>query len=231
MIIKGFLKTSLIDYPNKIATTIFVGGCNFKCPFCHNGDLVLSSNKLKTYTEDEIFEHIKKRKNILEGICITGGEPTMYDDLPAFIEKIKKYGLQVKLDTNGTNPDMIKELLDKSYLDYIAMDIKNSKNKYSLSTGVKMNDITNIDTSIKLLINSGIDYEFRTTVVRELHDEDDFHKMGEWITGAKRYYLQQYVESDKQIKYGFSAYTKEKLFEFKDILEEYVKEVNIRGIV
>lgn len=230
MIIKGLLKTSLLDYPDKIATTIFVGGCNFKCPFCHNGDLVIASNKLKTYTEYEVFEHIEKRKNILDGICITGGEPTMYDDLPIFIEKIKKYGLPIKLDTNGTNPDMIKELLNKNYLDYIAMDIKNSEDKYSLSTGVKMNDISKIDNSIKLLINSNIDYEFRTTVVRELHNEEDFHKIGEWISGAKRYFLQQFVKSDKQIKYGFSSYEKQELLKFSDILKNYVKEVSVRGI-
>ncbi|HBY21221.1 MAG: anaerobic ribonucleoside-triphosphate reductase activating protein [Clostridiales bacterium GWE2_32_10] len=230
MNIKGLIKTSLIDYPGKIATTIFVGGCNLRCPYCHNGDLVLTPNNLKTYTESEVWEHIEKRKKLLDGICITGGEPTLYDDLPDFIEKIKDHGLLVKLDTNGTNPEMLKKLLDNNSLDYVAMDIKNSREKYSLTTNINVADLVKVDESIKLLIDSNIDYEFRTTVVRELHDEENFHEMGKWINGAKRYYLQQYEESDKQIKKGFSAYDVAELLRFRDIMNEYVGKVNVRGV-
>ena len=192
MRIGGYQKLTLIDYPGKIATTVFTVGCSFRCPFCHNPELVLASQfPAPNNMEEEFFEFLKKRKGKLQGVCITGGEPTIQSDIIDFIKKIKSMGFLVKLDSNGTRPDVLKKVIDEKLVDFIAMDIKNSPKKYSKTAGTKV-DIKRIRLSVDLIMNSKIDYEFRTTVVPGIHNERDFEDIAYWIKGAKAYYLQEY---------------------------------------
>ena len=221
MRIVGLMKTTLLDYPGKVASTVFTGGCNFRCPYCHNGDLVLKHSEMETYTHEEIFDHLNKRKSTLGGVAITGGEPTLQKDLPEFIAEIKDMGLNVKLDTNGTNPAMLAELLDKGLVDYVAMDIKHSKARYNEVACMKDFDISPIEESVERLKSSDIDYEFRTTVVRELHNMDDFKDIGAWISGANAYYLQPYKESEQVIKKGYSTYTSSEFDDIVAVLGDY----------
>jgi len=196
VILGGYQKLTLIDYPGKIATTVFTVGCSFRCPFCHNPELVLTNNlQLATYnkTEKEFFEFLKKRKGKLEGVCITGGEPTIQPDLIEFIKKVKDIGYFVKLDSNGSRPDVLKKIIDGKMVDFIAMDIKNCPERYSETNGAKT-DIERIKLSVQMIMNSKIPYEFRTTVVPGIHKEEDFGKIAKWIKGAKAYYLQEYRE-------------------------------------
>lgn len=229
MHICGFYKTTLLDYPGKVAATIFLGGCNFRCPFCHNGDLVLHSKDMETYEEEEILSFLKKRKNVLEGVCITGGEPTLWEELLGFIRKIKELGYLVKLDTNGSNPEMLTELMDDGLLDYIAMDVKAPSEDYEKLCGVKA-DMEKIDRSIQLIKQGKVSYEFRTTVVSKLHTKESILKIGKWLRGAENYYLQSYQETEKNICKGFSAMKKEELFALKGDLEKEIKNVKVRGV-
>lgn len=229
MKICGLNKTTLLDYPGKVAATIFVGGCNFRCPFCHNGDLVLHSDKIQGYSEEEIFSFLRKRKNVLEGVCITGGEPTLYTELYDFIRKIKEIGYLVKLDTNGSNPEMLCRLADEGLIDYVAMDIKAPIDSYNKVCGAWV-DIKKIEKSVEFLKQSKILYEFRTTVVKELHTREDILKIGQWIFGAENYYLQSYQETDKNISTGYSPMDRETLFELKNKLKNFVKNVKVRGM-
>ena len=229
MRICGLNKTTLLDYPGCVAATIFLGGCNFRCPFCHNGDLVLHSGGMKKYEEEEIFSFLKKRKSVLEGVCITGGEPTLYEELPVFIEKIKELGYKVKLDTNGSNPKMLLHLIDERLIDYAAMDIKATASGYNSVCGVNV-DIEEIKRSVDILKQGRIPYEFRTTVVKELHSKEDILEIGNWILGAENYYLQNYQETDKNICHGFTAMDSEALAELENELRKYVKYVKVRGV-
>ncbi|MBU3941818.1 MAG: anaerobic ribonucleoside-triphosphate reductase activating protein, partial [Nanoarchaeota archaeon] len=191
MQIAGLQKLTLIDYPDKIACTIFLFGCNFRCGFCHNPELVLSDKPKKEYKEKKILDFLRQRKKYLDAICITGGEPLINFDLPELLKKIKGLGFLVKLDTNGSNPKRLKELISKKLVDYIAMDIKADKDNYNVLAEVKI-DINQIEESIKLIINSGLDYEFRTTVIKGYHDAEKLRKIGEWISSfgkAKKYVI------------------------------------------
>jgi pyruvate formate lyase activating enzyme len=230
MQIHGFNKTTLLDYPGHLASTIFLGGCNFRCPFCHNASLVLTPSIQVCIPEEEVFSVLKKRKNILEGVCITGGEPTLYPGLSTFIAKIKDLGYLVKLDTNGTNPHILNRLIENKLIDYAAMDIKNSLEKYSLSSGIRDFDSLRIKESIACLLESTIDYEFRTTVVKEHHDKEDFLSMGRLIHGAKAYYLQAYKDSEDIISPGLSSYTKAELEAIQVLVAPFVQKVELRGI-
>lgn len=196
MVIAGFQKLTLIDYPGKLATTVFTVGCSFRCPFCHNPELVLASRNSQPVSkqEKEFFKFLKSRKGKLDGVCITGGEPTIQPDIIEFIKKIKKMGYTVKLDTNGTRPDVLRKVIREKLVDFIAMDIKNHPGKYNKTTATK-GDIERIKLSVELIRNSGIDYEFRTTVVPGLHVEKDFEKIAKWLKGAKAYWLQRYRQS------------------------------------
>lgn len=229
MKICGLNKTTLLDYPGKVAATIFIGGCNFRCPFCHNGDLVLNSGDMPEISEDEVLSFLKKRKNVLEGVCITGGEPTLYKELPELVEKIKKLGYSVKLDTNGSHPDMVEGLIEKKMVDYVAMDIKAPVFGYDKVCGTTV-DIEKIKKSVELLKTRKIPYEFRTTIVKELHSKEDILEIGKWLFTAENYYLQSYQETDKNICQGFSAMEKEVLFELEKELKMYVKNVQVRGV-
>jgi pyruvate formate lyase activating enzyme len=195
MNIGGYQKLTLIDYPGKLATTVFTVGCSFRCPFCHNPELVLGGRQSGSdVLEKEFLNFLKKRQDKLEGVCITGGEPTIQPDLVDFIRKIKKLGFLVKLDTNGTRPDVLKKLLDLKLLDFIAMDIKNQLKNYDKTTGGALVDKDRIKLSVDLIRNSKLPYEFRTTVVPGIHTEKDFIAIAEWIGGAENYYLQEYRE-------------------------------------
>lgn len=229
MQIHGLNKTTLLDYPGVVASVVFTGLCNFRCPFCHNADLVLNPGSQPIISEEAVFEHLDRRKGIVKGVCITGGEPTLQADLKDFIIKLKERDLLVKLDTNGYRPQVIEALLKEGIIDYIAMDIKSSPERYSEAAGIAA-DTDIIRQSIDIIMNSGIDYEFRTTVVRELHDADTFLKIGELISGADKYYLQTYIDSDRVISPGFTSYSAEELEVFRGLMREKVKIVDIRGI-
>jgi len=232
MRIGGFQKLTLIDYPGAIATTVFTVGCSFRCPFCHNPELVKRGALGVEYSqkmEKEFFAHLEKRKGKLEGVCITGGEPTVQPDIIEFIQKIKNLGYLVKLDTNGTRPDVLKKLLDQKLLDFVAMDIKHQIKKYDKATGVK-GDKKRIKLSVGLIMNSGVPYEFRTTVVPGIHEEKDFLEIAKWIKGAKAYYLQEYREKiilDPKLKKKTKG-KKLDLQKIKKSIEKHFPKIGIR---
>lgn len=232
MIIQGLQKTTLLDFPTKVACTVFTPGCNFRCPFCHNKTLVLDATASDAISIDSFFEYLKKRKNILDGVCITGGEPLLQKDIVQFISQIKALGYAVKLDTNGSIPKTLKELINNGLVDYVAMDIKGSRAKYFDICGIQKDKyIDEISESINFLLENKIDYEFRTTVVRELHSKDDFHDIGEWIKGTNKYYLQQFKDSGDLISQeSFTAYNKEEMEEMLLIVKEYVPTAELRGV-
>jgi len=228
--IKGLQKTTLVDYPNKVACTIFLPRCNFRCGFCYNKDLVIDYDRLPSIQEEEIINFLKEKKKWLDGVVFTGGEPTLHRELPNFIKKIKEMGFLVKIDTNGTNPKMLKELIDNNIVDYIAMDIKAPLEKYDKITGVNV-DKEKIKESINILKNSKIDSELRLTCVPTLHSKEDIKKIGEWLKGNKKMFIQQFQPDKKMIDSSLlnvKPYSKEELEEFKEILKEYIKEVEIR---
>ena len=229
MKICGLNKTTLLDYPGCVAATIFVGGCNFRCPFCHNGDLVLLSNELPEIIEEELFSFLKKRKNVLEGVCVTGGEPTLYKELPEFIKKIKDLGYKVKLDTNGSHPELLKELVNEKLVDYVAMDIKAPLYNYDKVCGIHV-DVEKIKASVAFLKTNIVPYEFRTTLVKDFHSKEDVLEIGKWILGAENYYLQNYQETDKNLSHGFLPMEKEEMMVLEEELKRYVEHVKIRGV-
>ena len=227
MLIGGVQKMTMLDYPGKVACTIFTYGCNFRCPFCHNATLVIDEASL--FDKEEIFAYLNKRKGILDGVVVTGGEPLLQSDIIEFLTELKQTGLLVKLDTNGSYPEKLEEIISKGLVDYVAMDVKNSKEKYDLTTGVKI-DISKIEKSIEILMSDKVDYEFRTTVVKELHEKEDFVQIGKWLKGAKRIFLQPFKDNDNLIGEGLSSHTKETLEEFKEVLQETISQVEIRGL-
>ena len=229
MQIKGLQKTTLLDFPGKVACTVFTAGCNFRCPFCHNASLVISPDISDLISEEEIFSFIKKRRGILDGVCITGGEPLLQRDIEEFMKKIRELGLAIKLDTNGAYPERLKSILDAGLVDYVAMDIKNSKEKYALTAGADV-DIDKISESARILMNSDLQYEFRTTVVRELHSSDDMISIGEWIAGASKYFLQSFTDSGETIADGYSAHTPQDMGILLDIVKQYIPSAQLRGI-
>lgn len=230
MNIQGLQKLTLLDYPGKMACIIFTAGCNLRCPFCHNSALVINPPKESEFSVDEILDFLKKRQGILEGVVITGGEPLLQNDLEDFIVKIREIGYSVKLDTNGTFPDRLRNLIDKGLLDYVAMDVKASPNGYPPSVGIGGYDVSKINESINLLLEGRVDYEFRTTVVREFHSIFDMKYLGEWLKGAKRHYLQAFKDSGELIGFGLSAVPKAEMEEMRKIMLEYVDLCEIRGI-
>jgi len=230
MIIGGFQKQSLIDYPGKICSIVFTVGCNFRCPYCHNSELVLPE-KIKTtekISEDFIFNYLEKNRKLLDAVEITGGEPTLQKDLPDFIKKLKSMKFLVKLDTNGTNPKVVKFLIDEKLIDYVAMDVKAPLEKYEEIVNAKF-DTNLIKESIELLINSGIDYEFRTTAYPKLKEED-FIEIGKLIVGAKKYYIQQFDNKSTLANLTVKPYSLEELQRFAEAMKPFVKNVKIRNV-
>lgn len=232
MYIHGLSQLTLLDYPGKLACTVFCGSCNFRCPFCHNASLVLNPTSLPSMSEDKVIAHLQKRKNTLEGVCITGGEPTLQPDLADFIRRIKdETGFPVKLDTNGSHPDTVERLLSEHLIDSIAMDIKSSPGGYARAAGLPSFTMDNIFRSVDLIRSSDIDYEFRTTVVDGIHSDDDFREIGKWLRGSRAYYLQMYKDSGELISpLGLKAPSREDLIRYRDILLPYIETVDIRGV-
>lgn len=229
MLIKGFQKLTLLDYPEKTACTIFTPGCNFRCPFCHNASLVENASPENMYTEEYIFSFLEKRKGLLDGVCVTGGEPLLQADILSFLGKIKDMGFLLKLDTNGTSPEKLKEAVKRGLVDYVAMDIKNCEEKYSLTAGTSV-DMQKINESIDFLLSDKVDYEFRTTVVAEFHTERDIEKISKRISGAKRYFLQNFVFSGDIFGDNLSSVGKDNLEKMRICALSQISDVQIRGI-
>ena len=232
MPIHGFQTLTLLDYPGYTAATVFLGGCNFRCPFCQNAGLVLHPEKEPVIAEEDILTFLKKRRRVLDGVCITGGEPTLAPDLPSLIRSIKELGYLVKLDTNGTHPAVVRRLTEEKLIDYVAMDIKSSREHYDRLAGSSSEKLLSaVEETAAFLMNGSLDYEFRTTVVRELHEEEDFEKIRDWLAGCKRYYLQAYKDSEHILKPDrYSSYSREELEHFAGILRKKIPLVEIRGI-
>lgn len=228
--IHGFNKLTLLDYPGRLAATIFLGSCNFRCPFCHNAGLVLAPESEPLIETEEVLKVLRKRKGILDGVCVTGGEPTLDPGLTGLLAQIKELGYPVKLDTNGTRPALVRELVDAGLVDYVAMDIKNSQEKYAKTVGRTDLDLTRIKLSVDLIRDSGLDYEFRTTVVRELHSIDDMYEIARWLEGSMAYYIQSYVASEDVIMPIFSSYSKDELLAMQALMKDYIPRVFLRGV-
>jgi pyruvate formate lyase activating enzyme len=225
----GLEKLSLVDYDDNITCTLFVGGCNFRCPFCQNSGLVLHPKEQPTIPWEDITEYLSKRRNVLDAVCVTGGEPTLMPDLLDKLKDIKAFGYKVKLDTNGYRPDVLKKAVSSGLVDYVAMDIKNSPEKYAKTVGLSAMNIGHIEESASFLIHGSLPYEFRTTVMEEFHTEGDFEKIGAWLEGAKKYFIQMYKDSENCIEHGFHMVSKEKALVFKAILSKSVEYVALRG--
>lgn len=226
----GLQKTTLLDYPGHMAATIFIGGCNFRCPFCHNKDL-LGGDAEEFCSKEELLSFLNRRAAVLEGVCITGGEPTLYpEELESLIRNIRALGYLVKLDTNGYRPQVVRHLCEEQLLDYVAMDIKTSPSRYPIVAGVPSLQMDAIRESVSYLMSGSVPYEFRTTVVRELHSTPDFVEIGQWLKGCSGYFLQNYVDSENVLQHGFSAYDTNTLLAFLDILKTDIPSVSLRGV-
>ena len=224
----GLEKLSLVDFDDNLTATLFMAGCPFRCPFCHNGDLVLHPERAAKIPWAEIMDYLTKRQGVLDAVCISGGEPTLMPDLEDKIREIRALGYKIKLDSNGCHPEVIKDLVGKGLLDYVAMDIKNSKLKYDLTAGVPVY-LSKIEESVNFLMDSGIGYEFRTTIMEEFHDASDMEQIGRWIAGAKRYFLQRYIDSEYCISHHFHAIPLQKAKEYVEIIKAHVPSVGLRG--
>ena len=245
MIFGGIQKLTLLDYPEKTACTLFTIGCNFRCPFCHNTmfldpDVCRGDSLPVSHDESEILSFLKTRQGLLDGICISGGEPLMQSGLASFIDKVKELGFLVKLDTNGSYPQKLATLISSGNIDYVAMDIKNCPDKYTKAIGVANYDIACITESMEILRSSPIDYEFRTTVVRELHTKDDLISIARLIAetasmsksthGQERYFLQGFVESDGVLQKGLSGYTAEEMHQILNEVQKVLPTAELRGV-
>ena len=229
MQIFGLQKTTLLDYPGKLASIIFTAGCNMNCPFCHNSELI-TLPKSGAIDEGEVLNHLEKRRSALEGIVITGGECTLQKDLLDFCKKVKSLGYQIKIDTNGTFPDVLKNLVSEKLIDYVAMDIKNSKMKYALTCGTDNIALDKIQESIDFLMEKNVEYEFRTTVISQYHNIQDMKEIGKWIKDADVLYLQPFKDSDAVRNKELTAPTKEEMLAYQDLLLNYIHHVEIRGM-
>ena len=226
--ISGLQKMTLLDYPGKVACTVFLQGCNFRCPFCHNSDL-LGKEGPETIEVETLLTFLKKRVGLLDAVCITGGEPTLQPGLEDLIVRIKEMGYLVKLDTNGGRPEVLKTLVEKGLIDYVAMDIKNSPEKYGITAGVPGMTLDRVEESIKFLLAGNVPYEFRTTVAAQFHDEESFEDIARWIAGAKRYALQEFKDSGDILTGGLTPCTQEQMEGFLSILKPLVPGAFLRG--
>jgi len=226
---------TLLDYPGKVACTVFLQGCNFRCPFCHNSDLLDTAGQGSISTE-ELLTFLKKRQGLLDGVCITGGEPTLQKDLKELLRQIKALGFCVKLDTNGYRPEILRELVEAGLVDYVAMDIKNCPDRYGETTGIGNLNLKRIEESIRFLLSEKINFEFRTTIVEEFHDESALEKIGLWLRALdpehkpKNFFLQAYVDRESVLRPGLHTPNGEKIRRFQRVLEPFAENVEIRGI-
>ncbi len=228
--IEGLQKLTLLDYPERVACTVFTGGCNFCCPFCHNGDLLPIKDTVGQWSEAQLLEFLHKRRSILDGVCITGGEPLLQKELPVLLRQIKALGYQIKLDTNGSFPDRLEELVADGLVDYVAMDIKNSLERYPETTGCMKSVLEPVKRSVDFLLQGKVPYEFRTTVVRELHDGQSMLAISQWISGAQRYFLQGFVDSEHVVQKGLHGYTAAELEQLRQCMLPLVPKARLRGI-
>lgn len=229
MNIQGFNKLTLLDYPGCVACTVFTGGCDLRCPFCHNSQLVLAPS-FAPIPEEDVFAVLRKRRGTLDGVAVTGGEPLLQPDLADFLGRVRELGFRVKLDTNGTHPDRLASLIERGLVDMVAMDIKNSPERYAATVGIENFDVSSVRASAQLLLGGSLPYEFRTTTVAEFHDEDSFRGIGEFIRGAEKYYIQNFVDSGSLLTDGLHARTPEELRAYAEIVRPYVRFVDVRGI-
>ena len=231
MLLKGLQKLTLLDFPGKIACTVFSGGCNFVCPFCHNASLVIGERVRESATlpEEEFLAFLKKRQGILEGVCVSGGEPTLSPDLISFLNNIKELGFLVKLDTNGYRPDVLRAVVERGLADYVAMDIKSSKAGYARAVGLSDFDISKIEESTDFLMQKKVPFEFRTTLVRQLHTERDIYSIGTWLEGNEKYFLQTFIDSGDLISSQLGGYDKNETEYLLNMLKPTVPHAQIRG--
>lgn len=228
--IHGFQKMTLLDYPGKVACTMFTAGCNLRCPFCHNAFLVTKVDQTPAWDEAELLAYLEKRQGVLDGVCISGGEPLLHDNVLEWMRRIRQYDLAIKLDTNGTYPERLRTAVEEGLVDYVAMDIKNSREKYPVTVGVPHFDVKPVEESVTYLMSGAVDYEFRTTVVAEFHTLDDMENIGQWIRGAKRYFLQSFVDSGELISQNVHGVDEASMKALQRIAQKYVKKVELRGI-
>ena len=232
MKVTGIQKLTLLDYPGVVACTVFTAGCNFRCPFCHNAMLVLPEQiDDECLTDDEVFGFLKKRRGVLDGVAVTGGEPLLHADMPEFLARVKELGYKIRLDTNGSNPELLSEIVKNKLVDRVAMDIKNAPEEYARTIGLKSFDIAPVERSKEMLLRGDIDYEFRTTVVKGIHTKESLIGAAKWIEGAKEYYLQQFKDSGNLIlPDGLSAYDEKQMHALADAVRDYVPTVEVRGV-
>ena len=232
MKVTGIQKLTLLDYHGVVACTVFTAGCNFRCPFCHNAMLVLPEQiDDECLTDDEVFGFLKKRRGVLDGVAVTGGEPLLHADMPEFLARVKELGYKIKLDTNGSNPELLSEIVKNKLVDRVAMDIKNAPEEYARTIGLKSFDIAPVERSKEMLLRGDIDYEFRTTVVKGIHTKESLIGAAKWIEGAKEYYLQQFKDSGNLIlPDGLSAYDEKQMHALADAVRDYVPTVEVRGV-
>ena len=228
MHIGGMQKLTLLDYPGKVACTVFLSGCNLRCLFCHNPALVLSGRRTDGLSAEEVLAFLETRHGKLDGVCVTGGEPTLQPELPGFLEEIRRLGYAVKLDTNGTDPAMLKQLIRGGLLDYVAMDIKNSPARYAQTCG-GVDVLAQVQKSAALLMADAVDYEFRTTVCAPLHTPRDMEEIGRWLKGTKRYFLQPFVDPGALVGGGVRALSEEEIKALRNSVLPYIPNTQIRG--
>ena len=230
MVIHGLQKLTLLDYPGHTACTVFTGACNYRCPFCHNASLVLAPERQPVIPEEELFAFLRKRRGLLDGVAITGGEPTLQSDLLGFMERVRSLGFAVKLDSNGSRPDVLRAVLENGLADYIAMDIKTCRENYPAVTGLDSVDIAAVEESAALLMAGGVDFEFRTTVVHELHSAEDFRRIGEWLRGDERYFLQGFRDSGELLCLGLHGCSPEEMEHFRAVCLPFLPKTELRGV-
>ena len=231
MLISGLQKLTLLDYPGRVACTVFTGGCNFRCPFCHNSSLVLPERLAHDTDEEQVLAFLKKRQGTLDGVAVTGGEPLLHKDIDAFLQKVHELGYMIKLDTNGSFPDRLIDIVERGFVDRVAMDIKNAPELCAETVGVPVLDLVPVERSKNYLLEGHVDYEFRTTVVRGLHTAESIAGAAKWIAGAKEYYLQQFKDSGDVLKLdGLGAYGEKEMHTLASSAAEYVPAVQVRGI-
>ena len=230
MKIQGLQRLTLLDFPERTACTVFTAGCNFRCPFCHNASLVVDIPKEPELSEEEFFNFLAKRKGILDGVCISGGEPLLQPDIENFMRKIEDMGFAIKLDTNGSFPDKLIYLVEQGLVDYVAMDIKNCPESYAITAGVEKLDIEAIKKSVSYLKEGHVPYEFRTTVVKNYHFKENFELIGQWLQGTEKYYLQNFVDSGELIGKKTRGCSEEEMKEFLATGQKYIPGAKLRGI-
>ena len=229
MKIHGLQKMTLLDFPGHVACTVFTGGCDFRCPFCHNFELVDGSAS-PLMEDEELIAFLEKRKGLLDGVAFTGGEPCLQKNLPDLMRRVKSMGYAVKLDTNGNHPEMLRRMMEEGLVDYVAMDIKNSPEKYAMTAGLEKLDLSAVKESVRLLMEGNVDYEFRTTVVAEFHEEEDFVVIGEWLKGAKAYYLQSFTDRDSVPFGNLHAPSREEIYTFCRTVQRNIPNTHVRGV-